>query len=60
MIDFPLNAPSRIGRMLLLAVAVLPFSYARAQSSPAFPHPSQQYQDDLRSAAGARVKSPAE
>jgi dipeptidyl-peptidase 4 len=60
MIDFPLNAPSRIGRMLLLAVAALPFSYARAQSLPAFPHPSQQYQDDLRSAVGARVKSPAE
>jgi dipeptidyl-peptidase-4 len=59
MIDFPKNL-SRIRAALLLASASLPFPCALSQSNPAFPHPSVQYQNDLRATGSARVKFPAE
>ena len=60
MIDFLFFTPSRARIALTFALASVPFSCALAQSNPAFPHPSQQYQDDVRATGSARVKSPAE
>jgi len=56
--------PSHSCRLAGIAVnisfALLLAASARAQSNPAFPYPSAQYQNDLRASAGIRAKSPSE
>ncbi len=49
-----------IGVAASLAFALPLAVIVYAQSTPAFPHPSQQYIDDMRSSGEARAKSPAE
>lgn len=43
-----------------LAFALLAIANMSGQANPAFPHPSRQYINDMRSSGEARAKSPAE
>jgi dipeptidyl-peptidase 4 len=59
MFDFPKN-PHGIPVIVLFPLLALLTHLAAAQPTPAFPHPSQQYYDDLRSNAGVHTNYPAE
>ena len=56
----PSNRRRLAGTAAGLTLALLLTVSANAQSTPAFPHPSQQYIDSMRASGEARPKSPAE
>ena len=60
MIALPIKFQSGIRVAVLFSLVTLPTAPVFAQSNPAFPHPSQQYIDDMRTAGQARAKYPAE